>query len=367
MSENKPIDIYDDLLDYYLALRQPVPNFKEVKEIVKLRFTEKEAQVALNLPHWYKPGLTSTEVASKMGTNSDEMEKLLDRKAREGVFFAREKKDTGEVLYSLWDFGRLSAFYEKDRTDELILKIRELREKMWKAGQVHNLFPPSGYPMSRVIPYPNGIAEGEEITPTDTIEFTIEKTRAIAVAGCPCRSIDQRCNHEVMTCIHFDDMADYFVKYQGGRYLRQEEIKDFAEQNVKNGLVITLANYQSIFYGYCFCDPCCCVIMRPYIEENNSHALDKSNFRPRFNHDKCTRCQKCLKACPVKAIGKSPAPWGKPKKEDKMFLLKDRCIGCGVCVAQCEFEALKLYRMDNKVPEQTPADAIKRNLAERMI
>jgi ferredoxin len=69
----------------------------------------------------------------------------------------------------------------------------------------------------------------------------------------------------------------------------------------------------------------------------------------------------------VGAIGKLPAAWGKPKKEDKMFLLQDRCIGCGVCVAQCEFEALKLYRVDDNVPEKTPRDAVKRHVAERMI
>jgi Pyruvate/2-oxoacid:ferredoxin oxidoreductase delta subunit len=367
MAEAKQRDVYDDLLDYYVALRQPVPNLKESKELVKARFSEEEARVAMNLPSWYKGGVASRETAEKMGADPDEMEALLDRKAREGVFFAREDKETGEVLYALWDFGRLSSFYEKGRTDDVFLKVRELREKLWKGGQVHNTFPPSGYPNSRVIPYARGIAEGEEITPTDTVENTIEKTRAIAIAGCPCRTMDQRCDHETMNCVQFDDMADYFVKYHNGRYITQDECRNLIEENVQNGLVTTLANYQSIKYGYCLCDPCCCVILRPLMEENNYHAVEKSNFRPRFDLDKCTRCQKCLKACPVRAIGKLPAPWGKPKKEDTMFLFEDRCIGCGVCTAQCQFDALKLYRVDNKVPEKTPVDAIKRHVAERMI
>ena len=50
-----------------------------------------------------------------------------------------------------------------------------------------------------------------------------------------------------------------------------------------------------------------------------------------------------------------------------MFLFEDRCIGCGVCVAQCEFGALKLYRISDKVPEKTPGDAVMRHAAERMI
>ena len=168
-------------------------------------------------------------------------------------------------------------------------------------------------------------------------------------------------------------MADYFFKYQNGRYITQEECKGLIEENVQNGLITTLSNYNSLEprqlaqYGFCLCDPCCCVIMRPLLEENNYHAVEKSNFRPRFDLDNCTRCQKCLKACPVDAIAKMPAPWGQPKKEDTMFLFEDRCVGCGVCVAQCEFDALKLYRMDNKVPEQTMADAAMRHVKERMI
>lgn len=177
----------------------------------------------------------------------------------------------------------------------------------------------------------------------------------------------RRCDKEVMTCIHFDDMADYFVQYQNGRYLSQEECKNLIEENVRGGLVTTLANYQDIFYGYCLCDPCCCVLLRPLVEENNYHSIERSNFRPRFDFAKCTRCQKCRAACPVRAIGKLPAAWGKPKKEDKMFLFEDRCIGCGVCVAQCEFDALKLYRVDDKAPEKTPRDAVMRHVAERMI
>ena len=69
----------------------------------------------------------------------------------------------------------------------------------------------------------------------------------------------------------------------------------------------------------------------------------------------------------MQAIAKYPAPWGKPKKEDKMILLHDRCICRGVCVGQCEFDALKLYRVDDKVPELTALDAIKRHTSERML
>ena len=250
MATVKEKDVYDDLLDHYVALGQPVRNLKESKELVKVRYTEEEAKVVMTLPHWYDAGITSKEVAQKMGADAEEMEKILDKKAREGCCFARENKDTGEVLYSLWDFSRLASMYQPGRTDELFLKVKELREKLWKGGVVHTNFAPSGYPRARVIPYAKGIAEGEEITPTDTVENTLDKTRAVAIAGCPCRVVDQRCDHEILNCVHFDDMADYFVKYQNGRYITQDECKGLIEESVGNGLVTTLANYQELKYGY---------------------------------------------------------------------------------------------------------------------
>ncbi len=252
MAEAKQKDVYDDLLDYYLAQRQTVPNLKESKELVKVRFSEEEAKAAMQLPSWYKPGgISSKEVAERLGADAGEMEELLDRKANEGAIFARENKETGEVLYSLWDFGRLLAMYQPGRTDELFVKVKELREKMWKNGKVHTDFIPSGYPMSRVIPYEKGIAEGEEITSTDTVESTVDQTRSIAIAGCPCRVVDQRCDHEIMNCVHFDDLADYFVKYQGGSYVTPDECKGLIEENVQNGLVTTLSNYQTVnLFGY---------------------------------------------------------------------------------------------------------------------
>jgi len=364
MAKIKEKDVFDKLLDYYQSFREYIPNHREAKKIVEIRFTEEEAEIALKLPGWLKGGITSKALAKEIDMDAEELEELLDRKACDGAFFARENKETGEVSYSIWDFGRLSGFYQPGRTDKMFIETSKLNEKMWKKGTN----PPSGYPMSRVIPYAKGIAEGEKITPTDTVEYTTEKARTIAVAGCPCRIALQKCDHEVMNCIHFDDMADYFVKYQGGRYLTPEECKTLIEENVENGLITTLANYQSILFGYCLCcTDCCNPIIRPYVESHNQQAVEKSNFRPQYDLSKCNRCQKCMKSCPVEAIARHPAPRGTSKKEDTMFVFDDRCIGCGVCVAQCEDDALKLYRVDEKVPELRPVDAVKRHAAERMI
>ena len=364
MAKDNKKDVYDELMEYYISLGQGAPNMKESKELLKARFTEKDARIAMMLPFWKEKGVTSKALAAKENLGADKLEAALDRMAREGILFARENSETGEAEYTLWEYGRLTAFYQPGRTDKAFKKATAIWEKFYKNGSGR----PSKYPLNRVLPYAKGIAEGEEITPTETVEFTLENLRAIAVAGCPCRVGLKKCDAEIMTCFQFDDMADYFVKYHGGRYMTPEESKAFIEKHVEGGLITTAINYETITYGFCLCCADCCIpIIRPYVDKHDYYAVEKSNFRPKFDHDKCTRCGKCRKACPLDAIDREPAPYGKKKKEDTMFLHENQCIGCGVCVAQCKYDALKLYRVDNKVPEADRLDALKRNAAEKIL
>ncbi len=49
--------------------------------------------------------------------------------------------------------------------------------------------------------------------------------------------------------------------------------------------------------------------------------------------DKCTKCQVCIRNCPVKAISGS--------KTEVAFIDKAKCIKCNVCYEKCNFTAIK--------------------------
>jgi uncharacterized Fe-S center protein len=59
-----------------------------------------------------------------------------------------------------------------------------------------------------------------------------------------------------------------------------------------------------------------------------------SNVLPEVKPNKCNSCAVCLKGCPVKAIAIN--------KENKAFVLKELCIGCGSCTALCRFDAIEI-------------------------
>ncbi len=57
-----------------------------------------------------------------------------------------------------------------------------------------------------------------------------------------------------------------------------------------------------------------------------------SAMRPEIDRSLCRLCKKCMQWCPQAAV---------IEEEGKAFIIKDRCIGCGECLAVCRFDAVK--------------------------
>jgi len=50
--------------------------------------------------------------------------------------------------------------------------------------------------------------------------------------------------------------------------------------------------------------------------------------------DKCTGCRRCIEVCPRQVI---------EMRDKKAFILdRDRCIECGACANNCEYQALQV-------------------------
>jgi uncharacterized Fe-S center protein len=57
-----------------------------------------------------------------------------------------------------------------------------------------------------------------------------------------------------------------------------------------------------------------------------------SSVKPYVDAGSCTFCMKCIKWCPVDAI---------VERDSKAFIVSERCIGCGECLAVCRFDAVR--------------------------
>jgi uncharacterized Fe-S center protein len=57
-----------------------------------------------------------------------------------------------------------------------------------------------------------------------------------------------------------------------------------------------------------------------------------SAVMPAVDENLCVYCRKCMNWCPADAI---------VAKNGKAFVVADRCVGCGECIATCRFDAVK--------------------------
>lgn len=57
-----------------------------------------------------------------------------------------------------------------------------------------------------------------------------------------------------------------------------------------------------------------------------------SSMLPEVNTKACQYCQKCIKWCPEDAI---------IEQKGKAYIVSEKCIGCGECLAVCRFDAVK--------------------------
>jgi uncharacterized Fe-S center protein len=57
-----------------------------------------------------------------------------------------------------------------------------------------------------------------------------------------------------------------------------------------------------------------------------------SSIKPYVDSAACTFCRKCIQWCPVDAI---------IEREERAFILTEKCIGCGECLSVCNYDAIR--------------------------
>ena len=361
-------DIYEKLrrkIDESPFLR--LPRSEEIIEILKLRFTPEEAEIAVHLPCNYFEAMSAEEVAKKSGKDVKYVKMILERLVEKGSIFWLRRK--GIDRYSLMPvFGFFEITFSDGRRDPEARKMAELWDKYFDKKGNESLFV-SEYPLARVLPVKKETIEldisvseeykGVILTFENVKEYVLaaEKYgRKIALVECACRVAFQNCDKPTDTCIVFGRSAEYFLKR--GKALREltgKEALKILKRNVEAGLVLTTNNTQ---YGQdfiCSCCTCCCGLLRGLVKLNNPRAIARSNFKPVREEELCTDCRLCIEVCPMKA-------W-----DENHNWIEERCIGCGLCEYHCPSGAITMVKVKDEVPEKKPADAWRKIAETRLI
>jgi len=346
-----------------------VPRTKELMEILKILFTEEEAEFLTHFTAPYQDPETMEQIIEKTGRSREDIQAIVDRLISRGLLFRFTSKTDNNIHYSLMPMvpGIFEFYFSSSISPDEQVKVGELFEKHYmQGGGLEG--GASNYPWARVMPIEvtidvnREISSGPVILPFEKMSEFIKTSRKIAVINCACR-VKKKCHHPLETCLVFDYYAEYMVEKKAGRYLTVEEALGLLEETERAGLVHSTMNTQSRSQFICNCCTCACMILRGLTELNNPRAFAKSNFIPVRNDAECIRCRKCLDICPTKA---NVYHAEHDNQKERILLLEDRCIGCGLCAYHCPAQAVKLVKVREQVPEPTPREALMRVEAERV-
>ncbi len=224
---------------------------------------------------------------------------------------------------------------------------RELAEMCEEFGKVYGeQFFEKKPQLMQVIPIEKEIPNKQQALSYEQVSNIIENSQSFAVTECICKKekqlLDDGCDKPTEICTVYAPIPGVFDDPDRYRAISKTDAYAVLNKAEEAALVHLTWNVESGHFFICNCCGCCCGVLRA-INELGINAADVINsyYFAEINSDECTACGTCKEErCQVNAI---------EEEDDAYKIIREKCIGCGLCVTTCPSEAISLVR---KQPEE---------------
>jgi ferredoxin len=280
---------------------------------------------------------TAQQIAERTGRSLADLEDHLAEMQQSGQIFG---VDVGGVkIFKMipWAFGIYE--FQLDHMD------RELAEMCEAYGKVYgDQFFKNQPQLMQVVPVEKEIQATHEALPYEKVSSIIETGKSFHVQDCICKKeqglLDNPCNRPLEVCMAIAPIEGVFDDRRNGRILSKQEAYALIDKCEEDALVHLTWNVKSGHFFICNCCGCCCGVLRSINEWGISNAVN-SYYLAEIDPEACAGCGTCAdERCQVNAIEEG---------EDAYSVIKEKCIGCGLCVSTCPSEAIQMVR---KQPEE---------------
>jgi Pyruvate/2-oxoacid:ferredoxin oxidoreductase delta subunit len=349
----------------YLALQErlhknPIgaPATEELFEILRLRFTEEEAEIGARMPMTPAP---LDKLSKRIGQEPDRLQAKLERMAEKGLVLDFETN--GKHFYMLaptvigffeFTFMRLHKDLPNKKLADL-LSVYMFEDSTF----VENAFRETTQ-VGRALVHERTLTDDlrAEILPYEQTTEILKKAELRAVGLCYCRHKAMHhgapCKKPMETCTTLNESADWVIRRGFGREVSAEEALDIAAMTRDNMMVHIGDNVQNNVSYICHCCGCCCGQLKAISQHGIQNAVHTSNYVASVDENKCKACGRCVKNCPVMAIDVKASSFGNAAAHVDQEL----CLGCGVCNVACKNKALSMEAREKRV--FTPEDNMER-------
>jgi ferredoxin len=314
----------------------------EIKLLKKI-FRPKDAELFCDLRLDFE---TAEQISERTERPLEGLEEHLTEMWKQGQIFGVDLD--GTKLYKMvpWAFG-IYEFQMPNMDREMAGMCQEFNKVFGR--QFFNKKPQ----LMQVIPIEKEIPNQQQALPYEQVSSIIESSQSFAVTDCVCkkekRLLDEGCDKPLEICMGFAPIPDIFDQYPNYRSITKDEAYAVLDKAEEAGLVHLTWNLESGHNFICNCCGCCCGVLGS-INELGMEATNVINsyYYGRIDPVNCDGCGTCKdERCQVNAIEEG---------EDAYQIIREKCIGCGLCVSTCPTEAISLIRKQSDEITAPPKD-----------
>jgi len=308
----------------------------EIKLLKKI-FTPEAADLFCDMRLTFE---TAEQIAERTGRPLEGLDKILSSMVDRGQLWGLTLGDVKLYKMLPWLFGIFEM--QLPHLDQELVELNE---------EYYPIFGPQFFKNQpqqfQIIPIEKEIPNKQEALPYEQVSNLIENSKSFFVQECICKKekhmLGQGCDNPINVCMGFAPVPGIFDDPgKGRRVISREEAYAILNQAEEAGLVHLTHNMQTGLFYICNCCGCCCGVLNGITKLGiNASDVVNSHYYARIDPDECTACGTCAdERCQVNAI---------VERKDYYEVIREKCIGCGLCVSTCPAEAIELI---HKTPEE---------------
>jgi ferredoxin len=342
---------------------QGAPASKLLFKILRILFTEKEAELVSKLP--IKP-FSAGKAARIWHLSPGKTERVLNSLCNKALLL--DIVLNGKTLYILpppmAGFFEFSLMRLRNDIDQNLLSRLFYQYLNQQDDFILKLFTEGETQLGRVFVCEEVLSHENSLRVLDYERAgeVIHTATAIGISICYCRHkmyhLSKDCNAPKHICMSFNTAGASLVRHGFARKVEAVEALDLLHKAYDHNLVQFGENVQKGVNFICNCCGCCCEAMGAAKRFGMLQPVHTTNFIPNLDLKCCSGCGRCGDVCPVSAIELVKALNPKHPKKKIARLDKHICLGCGICAKECSSGAIKLASRPERVI--TPIDSIQR-------
>jgi Fe-S-cluster-containing dehydrogenase component len=334
------------------------PASQELFEILRLRFSEEEAEIGARMPMTPAP---LDKLSGRIGREPERLEESLERMAEKGLVLDFETNGRRFYMLAPTVIGFFEFTFMRLHKDLPNKKLADLLSAYMfdDSSFAENAFR-GDTQIGRALVHEKTLSDEvrAEILPYEQTSEILKKADLRAVGLCYCRHKGMHhgnpCKKPMEVCTSLNQSAAWVIRRGYGREVSAEEALEIAAMTRDNFMVHVGDNVKNEVSYICHCCGCHCGQLKAINTHGIQHAVHTSNYLAGVDQDKCKACARCVKACPVMAIDITPIDVGRASAR----IDDELCLGCGVCNVACKNGALSMTAREKRV--FTPEDNIDR-------